>query len=333
MKYPPFSGIRPSTITMVARLRGTIDVHGMMHDFIQVVPGRIVPSRRKSKSRSNVKLQTLSSPGSIYSIRGPSGTRGIVCSASTKCFRHAETLRIEIRTKILCIKIASSSIHITGASSLEDGNEAAEWAVYHILTIQKALDNIRQNPELAAETVAWVYQALEGPNDTINEVSENEIPEYLDTTLAALLMSYTIDYLSFELYKTKVDHFMTTDRNVFIPDETHGDLAFIKSTPIMANYNYSLGFEIDRIQLKKKIRGMHGFAPRFDNNSETSVIIELPYEDNREEQSKNPTPHHTFTVHMSGEITQCSPPWSKREEAYNIFMQSVLSIKDDIILK
>lgn len=335
MEVVPFENLRVSTITMVARLEGNIDISEMMHFFIQVVPGLTVNKKRRSKSKSNVKLEKRGMPGSIYSVSGKNGTRGIICSASANHFRNVETLRIESSRKILCIKIAPSSIHITGATELADGEEAAQWAIHHITRAQQALDNRHSHPERTRKTVEWAAAQTKGEladrdGEQAHLVASSDAtpPEELDADMAELLLSYTIDYVYHSDYLSKLDAFMTIDKRIYTPGM--GPLRFLSATPRMANYNYSLGFRVDRIQLKLCIRGLYGFVPRYDNGYDGSVIIDLPY-DADEPRKEKKVPHHTFTTHMTGSVTQCSPAWDKRVEAYNIFMRAINEIKSQIM--
>lgn len=337
MEIVPFSELKVSTITMVARLQGVIDIGEMMHYFIQVVPGRTVDKKRRSKSKSNVKLECRGRPGSIYSVSGKNGTRGIICSASSNHFRNVETLRIEVTSKILCIKIAPSSIHITGATELGHGLEAAQFAIRHITRAQEALDNRLAQPERTRATLDWVREQARGADVDREGVADHLLvhvedpgaPPEVDADMAELLLSYTIDYVYYSDYLSKLDAFMSTDRRIYTPGL--GPLTFLSATARMANYNYSLGFRVDRVKLKLCIRGRYGFVPRYDNGYDGSVIVDLPYESGEPRKEKK-VPHHTFTTHMTGSVTQCSPAWDKREEAYYTFMRAIMEIKDQIMV-
>ena len=252
-----------------------------------------------------------------------------------------ETLRIEVSSKILCIKIAPSSIHITGASELNHGIEAAQYAIDHIMRAQKALDDRRQWPERTSATLAWVRERARGAEADREGVADHllvhgepgdappQVPEGLDASMAELLLSYTINYVYHSDYLSKLEAFMATERRIYTPGM--GPLAFLSATARMANYNYSLGFRVDRVKLKMCIRGRYGFVPRYDNGYDSSVIVDLPYESDEERKEKK-VPHHTFTTHMTGSVTQCSPSWERREEAYCTFMRAIMEIRDQIMV-
>ena len=78
----------------------------------------------------------------------------------------------------------------------------------------------------------------------------------------------------------------------------------------MVNYNYSLGFEVDRTRLNQFIDGQNGFISRYNNALANSVTIELPYDPPKGtaiKRRKNKVPHHTFLVYKSGSVTQSGP--------------------------
>jgi hypothetical protein len=102
----------------------------------------------------------------------------------------------------------------------------------------------------------------------------------------------------------------------------------------MVNYNYDLGFDIKRYELKTRIHGLNGFFSRYYNSVEHNVTIELPYDipnEHRLMRRKNKRPCHTFLVYMSGLVTQSGPGEELMRDAYYRFMETINQIRPYII--
>jgi hypothetical protein len=98
----------------------------------------------------------------------------------------------------------------------------------------------------------------------------------------------------------------------------------------MVNYNYSLGFEVDRALLNQFIDGQNGFISRYNNALATSVTIELPYEPppgSSIKRRKNKVPHSTFLVYKSGSVTQSGPGGKIMRDAYYLFMNTIVQLQ------
>lgn len=306
----------------------------MLHHFIRTANGKIVENRRHNKSRNVVKIEPLGNNGNIYSVASEYGHRGIICSK--KFFPHAETFRMEINNKILCLKVSPSKIHITGNSNLEMGYGAIEWMLYRIEEINTILNHRHLYPVTTMRTINWVLETIKKKAEKIEDdyelkpFLEPEYPPYVDSLMASILFSYASDYQFYSHYLSKIQTFQTIGEPIY--SETK-HLQSLQLVPCMANYNYSLGYRVNRSILKKEIRSRYGYITRFNNNGDYSVAILIPFPEEKESTSRKKNNYHTFTVHITGRITQCSPSWNHREQAYTNLMTALTEIKPMIILQ
>jgi hypothetical protein len=150
---------------------------------------------------------------------------------------------------------------------------------------------------------------------------QNIDQEYFD-----FLMSDIDDFNSSNLFIEKLN-FVDT-----LSDLYEGDLEVNNISKAMVNFNYSLGNEIDRFQLKKYMNGRDGFFAHFDNSTEHYVTIELPYQVEKEtKKRKNKKPCHSFLVYQSGLVTQSGPDEDLMKQAYKHFISIFNEVRDDVI--
>jgi len=93
----------------------------------------------------------------------------------------------------------------------------------------------------------------------------------------------------------------------------------------MTNYNYHIGFNVDRLSLASYMEEQ-GFIPDYNNATDVGMKFLLPFqtEDTVIVHRKKKT-KHTFILYRSGQITQSSPNPELAEIAYNKFMKVVSS--------
>ncbi len=165
-------------------------------------------------------------------------------------------------------------------------------------------------------------------NIIIPEEYTNGYPDSINSELADFLIRKSPDFIEHKLYCINLDWIFTIDK---IYD---GSLSIEKIQLSMVNYNYDLGFNINRWKLYKKINGLNGFFARYENLHDTNVTVNLPYSipENLKERiiSKKIRKKHTFLVYKSGFVTQSGPCPELDQEAYIKFNNTMKLIKDDI---
>lgn len=341
MNITPYEDLRITTITMIITLNNGVNTDIVFH-LLPITRIAVQQTRESSKC----KLPHCTIPGSILSIRYRDSTRGVIRSINNP-FKNAVTIDISTVKKNISLKLSSFSIQMCGASSREDGIEAATHLINHLRNIQRILNKIRENRQLALETIAWVKNSSRGllterpyyedrkyPN-VVMRIHRNKedylitpptipIPDNLDHDIAAFLFSMFDDFIYHGDLCSKMDCIPNIHSVINEPLE-------IESVDeAMVNYNYSLGFEVDRTRLNEFIDGRNGFISRYNNALATSVTIELPYEPppgRAIKRRKNKVPHHTFLIYRSGSVTQSGPGGELMRQAYYLFLNTIQELQ------
>lgn len=234
-----------------------------------------------------------------------------------------------------------------GASSLDDGIEAATYILTYMKKIQDIMNRIHDDSEKTSEIYQWVKTQTKGDYiekiisesrlfnnvtlqvfrpviDNVIVYPSEKIPEHMDEEIVRFLVSMADDFLYHQDFCKKIDYILRFHEIVDEP------LEILHVTEVMVNYNFSLGFEVDRLLLNEAIDGQEGFVSRYNNALSTSVTIELPYEypETRMIKSRaNKKPKHTFLVYRSGSITFSSSSMSLMKPIYEKFRRLINELR------
>jgi hypothetical protein len=361
-EIPDFNNLRLTTMTLIVELEGNIAV---MPAF-QLLPVTRVQIR-KNRNTSKCKLPFYPIPGAILSMRHRVGkvgiTRGIIRTSAKSYFKNSVTIDISISHKTINMKLSSKKIQMCGATSIEDGLEAVGYLMDHLIKIQKILNRFKRNPQMRDKVVKWLTNASKGREIlraiiykgplTEKELEEKNImadipdedkecvydhlllrpaiiPEDIDNDMAMFLMSLIDDFQFHTDYINKVLFVVKLDRII-------SDVVTITDiNEVMVNYNYNLGFPVDRFLLNEYIHGVNGFYSRFDITVENNVTIELEHTPDKlsvARQKKKKIPRITYLVYGSGAVTQSGPGRKAVKIAYYKFMTTISEIRDLIEYK
>ena len=359
MEHPSFEQCRLTTMTLVFILEGCVSLEPAF-SLLPITRMEFTPPKRQKKK---FELPHCSTPGAILSMRYSGDTRGIIRSTSGRYFKNSITIDLSTREKNVSIKLSQSKIQMCGASSEGQGREGAQHLIDHLLAIQDDLDYIQSNKEQAKATLAWLIEATRGkqvsrpvyrtetialPNEEDGGVDmfkqqvfdhnekdyKIEIPEDLskapDERIAKFLFCHHADFDFHSFFVSEMEWILSIDQVTTRP------LSIKKVLKAMVNYNYNLGFTVDRYTLFEEMLGRNGFVSSYDNCVEHCVKIKLPYipdEDEGTVRRKNKVPCHCFLVYKSGVVTQTGPGEEKMRKAYDLFWKSILEIKDKIMLE
>jgi hypothetical protein len=163
------------------------------------------------------------------------------------------------------------------------------------------------------------------------------IPENFDDEIVRFLLAIADDFIYHSDLCQVLDYLpQITSLFGVIPGEEPDDLPLSLTSHYIAmvNYNYSLGFEVDRDQLNELIYGMNGFISHYNNALADNVTVELPYVcTNEARRKKKKIPHHTFLIYHTGSVTQSGPGGEMMREVYCLFMATIESLRDRIEIK
>lgn len=345
MKICPFEELNITTMTMIASLSSSVLIQ---HAF-NLLPITLVDIQ-KTRETSKCKLPHCKLPGAILSMRFRNETRGIIKNKSSP-FKNAVTIDISTSKKNISVKLSANSLQMCGASSFEDGKEAVDHIVGHINRIQNLLNRVREDPEIGKKSFEWVIANTRGSscnrivkhqyksvNGIIMNVSDQfqdysitfpmvDPPPNLNIDIINMVLSASDGFIYHSDLCSKINYIYNLSNIIYEP------LTVKKLSTAMVNYNYVLGFEVDRILLNEMMDGNNGFISRYNNALSSSVTIELPYEpeiDDTIKRRKNKVPHHTFLVYKSGAITQSGPGGEIMKNAYLLFMDCISKLQDCI---
>lgn len=154
-------------------------------------------------------------------------------------------------------------------------------------------------------------------------------PAGVDENIANFLINQAPDFSRHDFFCLHLNWLMTLDEIIQRPLEVD----MVKKA--MVNYNYDLGFNVDRWELCTRINGYRGFTAQYENTTDHSVTIHLPYDipDHLVDviSKKNKSTKHTFLVYKSGLVTQSGPCEELCREAYNYFNDIIRRIRPYII--
>lgn len=341
MEIVPFEALKVTTMTIIMSLTNGVNTEAAFH-LLPITRIAIQQTRESSKC----KLPHCTIPGSILSMRYQKNIRGVIRSKSSP-FKNAVTIDISTTNKNISLKLSSFSIQMCGASSREDGVEAAGHVLNHLHRVQVILDKMKSDPANTQAAIEWVkfntrgaetekpcWKEISCPNLSLRVYKpladfcivnpHSPIPLNLNSDVVIFLLSLANDFIYHSDFCRKLD-FVSNIQSVI------GDGLELKNVDeAMVNYNYSLGFEVDRALLNQYIDGQFGFISRYNNALATSVTIELPYEPPEGaaiKRRKNKIPHHTFLVYKSGSVTQSGPGGELMKQAYYLFMNLIGQLK------
>lgn len=341
---PPFESLKCTTMTLIMGLTSGVN---------SWVAFQLLPITRiemiQTKVSSKCKLPHHKVPGSILSMRHLGYIRGIIRNHLTP-FKNAVTIDISTTVKNINMKLSTFSIQMCGASSREDGIEAATHVINHLKYIQYILSKIQANPDLSMQCLEWVSDNTRGEpiekkcmesrqyiNLCLNIIRDLEeftiikprhsIPEDIDEEITLFLLGLCDDYLYHGDMMQKLKFALK------VPGVIEESLELETVEEAMVNYNFSLGFEVDRSKLNSLINGRNGFYSHYDNALSHHVSVELPYQPasgTSIKHRKNKVPHISFLVYRSGSVTLSGPGRKIMEVSYYLFMETISEIRSYI---
>jgi archaellum component FlaC len=161
----------------------------------------------------------------------------------------------------------------------------------------------------------------------IPEEYPDNYPDEIDSEIANFFVKYAPNFAYYDHYCQFMDDILRVEKIIEGPIEIDNILI------AMINYSYTLGMNINRIVLAKHIDGINGLKSSFNNTSDCSVKIELPYEPTeamKKIRKKYKVPKHTFMVYKSGLVTQSAPNKEFARDAYYKFRNAIDSIKQKV---
>lgn len=321
--YTPFDELKISLRTFIVNIKGKIDREVIYETF----PVTIIKS---TKIMKNNKLPHLAEfPGSIISMTLCDSFRGI----KNKPFKNATSFILCLKQNNIAVSIFDSKtdttktkIKLAGPKSLESVHEAMGYMRDYLIQVQSVLDHIQEDFERAFKVLKWMIATLPNPDGTLKQVPL--IPENIDTKIARYFLSFYPEFSNWNEYEVVLRWIIGIER--VIPSDFK-DFNYNCITSTMTNYNYYLGFKINRPELVQQILLHTNFKAIYDNTKQSCVKLELPYQ--RDEsfmdiRKKKEETKHSFQVHRSGKVTQSGPNPELMKPVYEYFRDFICKVKD-----
>lgn len=342
-EIPNFDDLKITTTTLILQLEGQV----VPEAAFQLLPITRVNMPVK-RSAAKCKLPHCPTPGAILSMKFKNSTRGVVRSIK-RPFKNAVTIDISTSKKNISVKLSDFKMQICGAPSKEDGHEAATLIIQHMKYIQYVLYKMRDNPKLTLEIIEWVNENTKGElvertkwedvgvlkvaktfTDYIVVYPSKSIPAHFDYEIAMFIAGMCADfyYHSDMLVKT---NFMPNVVDIISPN-----LSIKAIDYAMVNYNFDIGFRIDRERLDMFINERNGFFSRYNNEHATCVTVEFPYvpeENGNIKIKKNKVHKISFLNYSSGMTTLSSNGNSITRDVYYLYMNTIRELRPYIELK
>lgn len=246
-------------------------------------------------------------------------------------FNHSITFLVATSIKNVTLRLSITSIHVSGAQSLDDAKEAVDILIKRLhfcYKIQREIINYTREDKL--ELFSNLAYITKGYSNYINHSTLTthcgKWPFKKYEEVGTCLMSYVYDYPNYYEYLNFINKIINLHNLVV----EYVILSVVQST--MFNTKYNLWFPINRQALIEHLDQQYGFTviDQID-----SLIIHLPYEKYSDSISKEKKtlPHHSFTVTERGSVTQSSPNMEEARKAYHHFHDTIIALKDKLINK
>jgi hypothetical protein len=347
----PFHEHQVGVMTVVMNMAGRIDIHAA-HLVLPKTPAVILPSRRVAKKRN---VAHNSPPGCILGTRDEYDVDGIM-PKDGKSFEHTVDIFLSVREKNVMLKLLPTGLHAPGMKSEEMALEASSYVLQQLTLAQKYLDYLIQHPQEAREVADWYIAHSRGRNlwegSQVVDYgrilpAEQDVPApylYLVAFYARQTLRYSrhsdlvaklqwllqgVQLLQAEEQVLPVAPYSLRSsallRTPLAQPLAVGVVRVVDVTYAMINYNYHLGFTIDRCRLASVMHNKEGFMATYDPSIMTTVQIEKICLINGQitHTRKGKIRVISFTVKGNGAVTQSGPRHDMCEEYYYHFLDCI----------
>lgn len=305
--YTPFDQLSTTLMTFIVNINGSMNKEAIYETYpVQKVS---IDQKRKKK-----KIKIPHFPEHVskcISMGFGNSCRGVF----RKPFKNNASSVMCLKEKNISIKFFDDILQLTGAKSLSHVNECLYYLTKDLNDIQDELDHIQNDKEKAEKTLKWIADNLSGPNDMLNQLPE--IADSPDERIATFLLSYYSEFNRWSDYQVVLKWILETPRVIST------DFSFKFCTLVMTNYNFDLGFEVNRNELVKQILLKTKFVPHYNNEVNYAVNIRLPYR--RDERfrmirkKKKEDYDFSYQIYKSGRITFSGPNPTLMRGVYDYF--------------
>lgn len=300
-----FDSLRPITMTIIT----TYDIEYInlpaIFAFLPVTDASLPPDFCTHKKQGKIVLPSeLNRPGEILSMRFNGRVRGIVRSEVPKGFSHSIILDIGTSHRIVSAKL-STTIELTGPTSMEIGREVSEAILGHVRQCQEDLDLIQSHKSVAERVKRMVLDST---------YPQDPLEQKIYTIFARQTKGYPRDKA-----EEFLDFMLAFNRRLYT-----GSLRILSVTSAMVNILFSLGFAINQKAFSEALN-YPPFYTMFNNVKNTSAVAVLYHDKKVDRKGRVKLAKHTIRVYKSGHVRYSGPSLESMRIVYNAFMYRVLN--------
>lgn len=228
--------------------------------------------------------------------------------------KNKKKQQAELLTKLVDIGISTSNSKVYNRSQM---------------TLAELI-NLEHEPEVEKSKhdneIVLTRRVLVEELDDHSLVYPETFDEDVDERIAKFLLRQFADY---QYYSELIQELEWITNQAELYEEVP---RIVKVQKAMVNYNYDLGFDINRGELTRRIHKFGEFSAIYNNMAGHNVTISLPYKEHGDDVCrKKDTKLIKFIVYHSGKVTQSGPSEDLNEEAYNKFIEAIDIIRPHII--
>jgi len=324
MSIRAFDHMTPTTMTVIVPLDGVIDltaVHLLLpvrpldHPDVKAnIPGTITAANyedsRRGQRRSH-RTRSSSSKGRWLKRAQRTGK-----NPSETYFLNSVAVDMCMSQKWVNFKLSRSKIQMCGATSSDFVTEVITLILQHIERLEAMIVTMRQNPEASRALFEWAHHLKDGDDAFVSELEDLQDHlrhRHLEFPEVAAWHKYLAWLRNLETVIVK------------------GPLGINRIDKVMVNYNYDLGFTINRARLCQLINGRSGFVASYNNTCDVYARVELPYAPLPGRRvKKGRTPCHTFIIYRKGTVMQSGPCEELMREPYECFNALIREFRSEI---
>jgi len=294
------------------------------------------------------KLPIVNKPGAIISFCYAGQVRGIRRGK----FKNSMTIGMCLGEKNVSVKLSKNTIHVCGSKSEDHVHSCTKYVTDHVQKADRILKIIRKYPDI----IDWIGKMSEGdiqiyPSHRLSlecfsegflQLTEEELFKHLSslypeeeeenkerTQLAMFLVGKAREFYR-EKFVEASSPFWPNDRRCFLKylnniknldDIYTGTLRVKDIRYCMVNYNYNIGFRVNKIALKDVFDKREGFDASFFNDVSNNVYV----------KAETKAGNHILLVHDTGSITQTSGDWNGMKAIFDKFKRILLENSQVII--
>ncbi|SHO33585.1 Hypothetical protein BQ3484_517 [Cedratvirus A11] len=325
MSFPRLEEIPVTTMVVIVSFEPLIDID-LFFPLLTMTRFKTI-----LKNSKKVALPLLKS-GSLLSARYKGVVLGDVQFVHPRFFKNSITVDMSTTNKNVNVKISKGKLHMCGIKNISMVHEATNLIFAHVVEAEKLLSKMEE-------------KHLDAALEYVNNGNEDEsCLEGLDKDIMEKLIYYATKCTEIKQFTDMIDNFRkslkgdrplsSSGEGIYLlnneKDKLARDMQLIGIRKAMANYNFSLGFKVNRGELAKRIDGVSDFTARYNNTIDYSVTVEHPHSETM--KRKKDSPHVTFTVYRSGILTISGPHHEIIDPIYEKFIKIIESIRPHIEL-